>query len=643
MQRDSQSRQSESSPIPRGLEFSGLLSKLPVAAYLCDAEGLITYFNARAAEIWGREPKLNDPADRYCGSFKLFSADGAPIRHDECWMALALRQGQPFDGREILIERPDGTRLTALAHANPLFDEDGKIIGAVNVLVDISERKRSDAATSQLAAIVDSSDDAIISKNLNGVIQSWNASAQRLFGYSAEQAVGRHVSFLFPPERMEEEDHILARLRAGERVYHFDTVRVRSDGQPIHVSLTISPIKDETGRIVGASKIVRDITESKRAELRTYSLLTQLQESDRRKDEFLAMLAHELRNPLAPLRNILEIMRHGDDDGTLMERVRSTLERQLAQMVRLVDDLLDVSRISRGSLDLRKERVELASVIQQSVETCRPLAERAKHALTITLPPMPIHLQADPARLAQVFCNLLNNAYKYTDPGGVIQLTVERQGSDGVVTVRDTGVGIPPDKLDSVFEMFTQIDRSLERSQGGLGVGLTLVKRLVELHDGSVEARSDGPGRGSEFVVRLPILIENPRASSLEPSGGAAPTSMQRILIVDDNRDAATSLSMLLKLVGHETETAHDGREAFDAAESYRPNVMLLDIGLPKMNGYDVCRRIREQPWGKTMVLVALTGWGQDDDRRQSKDAGFDHHMVKPLDLAELTKLLAPA
>ena len=554
-------------------------------------------------------------------------------------MALTLRDRKPYNGVELVIERPDGSRYIALTHANPCFDARGELVGAVNVFMDITDRRRAELARASLSAIVDSSDDAIISKDLNGFIQSWNKAAERLFGYTAEQAVGRHISFLFPAERTDEEDQILARLRAGERVYHFDTVRVRRDGQPVHVSLTISPIRDEAGRIIGASKIARDITDRKLAEEQTYKLLAQLKVADQRKDEFLATLAHELRNPLAPLRNALEILKRGEGNGNLLEQVRSTLERQLGQMERLVDDLLDVSRITRGKLELRKQRVELASVIHQSVEVCRPLAERAKHELEVSLPPEPVYLHADAVRMAQVFANLLTNACKYTEPGGRIWLTAVRQGRDVVVNVKDTGVGIPPDKLGSVFEIFAQIDRSLERSQGGLGIGLSLVKRLVEMHGGSVEAYSAGLGRGSEFVVRLPTLIE--KATGKAPTAEQTPTTAHRILIVDDNRDAATSLAMLLRLTGNETQTAYDGLEAVEAAAVFRPDVMLLDISLPKLNGYDACRRIRQQPWGKNMVLVALTGWGQEEDRRQSKDAGFDEHMVKPLDLAALMKLLA--
>jgi two-component system CheB/CheR fusion protein len=554
-------------------------------------------------------------------------------------MALTLRDRKPYTGLEILIERPDGSRWNALAHANPLFDDGGELVGAVNVLVDITERRQAQLARARLSAIVDSTDDAIISKDLNGFIQSWNKGAERLFGYTAEQAVGRHISFLIPRERAEEEEKILARLRAGKRVYHFDTVRLRSDGQRIHVSLTISPVRDEAGRIIGASKIARDITDRKLAEQRTYDLLTQLQEADQRKDEFLATLAHELRNPLAPLRNVLEIMKHPEGNGHTLEEMRSTMERQLGQMERLVGELLDVGRITRGKLDLRKQSVELATVIDQSVEVCRPLADQFRHELNISLPPETIYLYADPVRMTQVFANLLTNACKYTEPGGRIWLTVVRQDDKAVVNIKDTGVGIPPEKLGSVFEMFAQVDRSLERSQGGLGIGLALVKRLVEMHGGSVEAYSAGLGRGSEFVVRLPTLID--KLQPEEPTAEQTPTTAHRILIVDDNRDAAMSLATLLTLTGNKMQTAHDGLEAVEAAALFRPDVVLLDLSLPKLNGYDACRRIRQQPWGKNMMLVALTGWGQDEDRRQSKEAGFDHHMVKPLELSALMKLLA--
>jgi signal transduction histidine kinase/ActR/RegA family two-component response regulator len=439
---------------------------------------------------------------------------------------------------------------------------------------------------------------------------------------------------LIPPERLNEESEIIKRLKRGERVDDLETVRVRKDGSRVEVSLSISPIKDATGVVVGASKIARDITERKRAE-------EALREADRRKDRFLALLAHELRGPLAPLSNTLEILKRAADTE-LVRQSGATMERQLHQMTRLIDDLLDTGRISQGKLDLRRKQVELASVIHQAVEACRPAIESARQEIVVTLPHRPAYLDADSMRLAQVFGNLLSNASKYSDPGSRIALTAEQQGGDVVVSVKDTGIGIPSGMLDTIFDMFTQVDQSLERTRGGLGIGLTLVRQLVELHGGSVQAFSEGLGRGSEFVVRLPVLSAAPKSQPREAvTSTGSPTSGHRILVVDDNRDAAGSLAMLLQMTGNETHIAYDGVEAVHAAETFKPDVVLLDIGLPKLNGYDTCRRIREQPWGKDMMLIALTGWGQEADRQRSRDAGFDGHLVKPVDYAALMKLLA--
>jgi signal transduction histidine kinase len=367
-----------------------------------------------------------------------------------------------------------------------------------------------------------------------------------------------------------------------------------------------------------------------------------LRDADRRKDEFLAMLSHELRGPLAPLGNMLEVVKRAGGNAELLPQAYGTMERQLTQLVRLVDDLLDVSRITRNKMELRKQRVELASIVHHAAEACRPLGDSLQHEVAVTLPREPVYLNADPARLAQVFQNLLNNACKYTEPQGRVWLTAERQAGDVLVTVKDTGLGIPPDKLASIFDMFTQVDASRERARGGLGIGLALVKRLVEMHDGTVEARSEGPGRGSEFVVRLPVLTETLQAAQQATEAAKDRAAVaRRVLVVDDNADSAESLTMLLQVSGHETHTAHDGLEAVAAAERFRPEVALLDIGLPRLNGYDAARRIREQPWGKDMVLVALTGWGQEEDRRKSKEAGFDLHMVKPVDLELLMERLA--
>ncbi len=364
-------------------------------------------------------------------------------------------------------------------------------------------------------------------------------------------------------------------------------------------------------------------------------------EADRRKDEFLATLAHELRNPLAPIHNAISMLKLTYNDREAFERATGMIGRQLNQLVRLIDDLLDVSRISQGKLELRRERVELAPIIHQAVETCRPMAGFADQEVTIAMPPEPVYLDADPIRLSQVVSNLLNNACKFSGQHARISLLAERRGDDVVITVKDNGIGIQSDKLDSIFEMFSQIDQSLERAQSGLGIGLTLTRRLVELHGGSIEARSEGLGKGSEFTVRLPGAGDQASLPLKQPQDEVRPSDKRRILVVDDNRDSAESLAMLLQLTGNETSVAYDGEEAIQVAAQQRPDVIFLDIGLPRLNGFDACRRIREHQWAENVLIIALTGWGQKEDRRKSAEAGFDGHLVKPVDNVELMKVLA--
>ncbi|HJZ91164.1 MAG TPA: PAS domain S-box protein [Gemmataceae bacterium] len=372
-----------------------------------------------------------------------------------------------------------------------------------------------------------------------------------------------------------------------------------------------------------------------------------LKEADRRKDEFLATLAHELRNPLAPIRTGLEVMRMAGGDRAASGRAREVMERQLGQMVRLIDDLLDVSRITRGKLTLRREPVELEAVISNAIETSRPAIEAEGHALVVDLPPRPVKLDADPARLAQVFANLLNNAAKFTPPGGRIWLSgVVEADTRVVVRVRDSGIGIAAEALPRLFEMFAQVDRGLDRTQAGLGIGLALVKGLVEMHGGIVEAHSAGRGHGSEFIVRLPLaptdeiepLTESPPGMGATQSASDSP---RRVLVVDDNRDAADSLSDLVGMLGHEVRTVHDGLAAIAVARAFRPQVVLMDIGMPKLNGYEAARHIRAEPWGRDVVLAAVTGWGQEADRQRSREAGFDHHLVKPVEPAAVRQVLA--
>lgn len=372
-----------------------------------------------------------------------------------------------------------------------------------------------------------------------------------------------------------------------------------------------------------------------------------MKDADRRKDEFLATLAHELRNPLAPIRNSLEVMKRKANDPEVVAQSRGTMERQMAQMVRLVDDLLDVSRISRNRLALRRESVAVADIVSNAVEACRPQIDAARHELQIDLPAQPMYVHADQVRLVQVLSNLLTNACKYTEPGGRIAIAARRDGEEVVLTVRDNGMGIPPELLPRAFEMFSQLDRTLDRTQGGLGIGLTLVKRLLEMHEGTITAHSEGAGRGTEFTIRLPALTAGPQPRPpVETATSSGKSGKRKILVVDDNRDSATTLAMLLKITGNELQTAHDGHEAVLKAEQFLPEIILLDIGMPVMDGYEACRAIRTQPWGQQMKIIALTGWGQDSDRRQTREAGFDAHLVKPVEHALLVKTLdelAPA
>jgi PAS domain S-box-containing protein len=635
-----QARTSESREV-----FRVTLRSIGDAVITTDIDGRITYINGIAESLtgWSQVEALGQPLERV---FRIVNeVTRQPVDNPA---TRALRDGVVVGlaNHTVLIKK-DGRECPIDDSAAPIRNEQGLVSGCVLIFRDVTvqrlveQEKANQLLTARLlASIVESSNDAIIGKSLDGVIQSWNAAAERLFGFTAEQAIGRHISLVIPPDLLPEEEQIIARLKAGQRIEQYETERLRGDGQRIRVSLTISPIRDDSGNVIGASKIARDITDQKRLEDDLRRLAADLSETDRRKNEFLATLAHELRNPLAPMSNMLEVVKRANGDGETLRRAHDTIERQLAQLVRLVDDLLDLNRITHDRLELRRSEVELSSIIQQAVEVARPLIDAAGHNLAVDLPAEPIYLHADRARLAQVFGNLLNNSSKYTRSNGQISLTARRVDDEVLVAVKDDGAGIPPDKLDTIFDMFMQVDRSAERSQGGLGIGLTLVKRLAEMHGGSIEARSGGEGQGSEFVVRLPILQKPAVVSDAAATEPVESSGQRRILIVDDNRDSADSLAMLLEITGNKTYMAHDGVEAVEAIEKHRPEVVLLDIGLPKLDGHEVCRRVREQPWGKDIVVIALTGWGQEDDRRKSEEAGFNGHLVKPVDYDKLLELL---
>lgn len=692
-----------------------------------------------------------------------FGLDGVQDLHAQLIQTIETAHAQDHEVRD-RSGRWHSLRLS------PYRTQDNKIDGVVLMLVDIETSKQTELALAHLAAIVTSSGDAIIGKDLNGIITSWNAAAARIFGYSAKETVGKSVTLLMPADRVDEEPEILQRIRRGESVRYYETVRQRKDGSLLDVSLTVSPIHDASGKIVGAAKIVRDVTQEKRAaqalleselhfralfesspfavyscdnagaiqkfnaravqlwgrvplpEARycgSYNLFlpdgtflppdrspmaqvlrgeiassrdtemqierpdgsritvmvnivpvedergkiigaidcffditerkqheealqryaNELSETDRHKNEFLAMLAHELRNPLAPIRNAIRILQLVDGDKAAGQSALSTLDRQAGQMARLVDDLLDTGRITRGKIGLRRAHEELRVLMKIAVEDFRGAYAHLDRNLEMMLPARPLYAHVDSSRLIQVISNLLSNARKFSRTGGTIALRLEKSGKHAVIRVRDDGIGLAADQIPRIFTLFTQIDTTTERSTGGLGIGLALAKNLVESHGGTIEAHSEGLGHGCEFVICLPTVA----ASAVPPTAKkkTKPLRGRRILVVDDNRDAADSMAMLLQLTGNETRIAYDGKDAFSQAAKFRPDIMLLDIGLPKLNGNDVARRIRARSWGKNIVLVAITGWGQDEDRQQTVAAGFDGHLVKPVDYATLTQLLA--
>ena len=500
------------------------------------------------------------------------------------------------------------------------------------------ERRAAERTSAQLSAVVESSDDAIIGMGPNGLITCWNGGATRLFGFTADEIVGRSIEKIIPPELREAEGVALARVARGEHVDHYETIRVAKDGRAIPVSVRLSPILDRDGRIIGSAKIARDITERKRVE-------EALRLADKRKDAFLATLAHELRNPLAPIRYATRLLEPGVPPQMASD-AKKMIDRQLAQMAHLLDDLLDVSRVTRGVLEISREQLDLREIIENAIASAKPLTEAAHQELAVSMPPEPLSVSGDAVRLGQILGNLLHNATKYTPQGGRIVVAAASTGEEVVVSVKDNGAGIAPEALRTIFELFVQLEAPGTRSAGGLGIGLSLARDLVRLHGGDIEAHSEGAGLGSEFIIRLPRIAEVPALT--EPV--AAPEKIAalgaagvRVLIVDDNVDAATSLSYVLALAGYQTAVAHDGNRALELAEALRPAVVLLDIGLPHLSGHDVARRLREAPWGQNLRLIAVTGWGNESDRAKSLEAGFDAHLTKPIDPEMLLQHIALA
>jgi len=736
-----------------------------------------------------------------------------------------LREGviQSFS-LEQRYQRKDGGAVWASTTVTLLRHESGTASQFMVVVEDITERKRADELRSRLAAVIESSDDAIITKTLQGIITGWNPGAQRIFGYAPDEVVGKPVTMLIPEDHIDEEPAILERLRRGERIDHYSTVRRRKDGTLIDVSLTVSPINDSSGRIIGASKVSRDISAQKRAEralrehnrvlellnstgkligsrldlqsilqtvtdtatqlsgarfgaffynvvnehgesyllytlsgapreafakfglprntpvfrptfmgegivrsaditqdarygtmephhgmpkghlpLRSYlavpvisrtgevmgglffghpevGIFTEqaerivegvagqaaiamdnarlyeaaqreikhreraeaaLRETDQRKDHFLATLAHELRNPLAPIRQAALISKAARATDAQKRWSHDVISRQVNHMSLLLDDLLDISRVTRGTLELRTEMTDLAAVVDAAVETARPSIDAKRHQFSVDLPAESVHFAADPLRLAQVLANVLTNAAKYTDPSGSIRLRASADEETITIAVEDTGVGLAPDALSRMFTMFSQVQSSKDRSEGGLGIGLALSKGLVELHGGSIEAESAGEGRGTEVVVRLPRRTITAGTRVTQPVSPKRKVAKRRVLIADDNHDAAESLALLLRMEGHEVTVVHNGKEALASCQALMPEVAILDIGMPELDGFEVARQIRQGSLGRAVTLIAVTGWGQENDKARALAAGFNHHFTKPVEPDRLNELLA--
>lgn len=639
-------------------------------------------------------------------------------------------------------------------------------------MTDGIPKNRSGRDSALLASIVASSDDAIVSKDVAGTITSWNPSAERLFGYAAEEAIGQNISLIIPDDRLHEETEILRRIRRGEHIEHFETIRRRKDGELIEISATISPVVDESGDIVGASKIARDMRPTRAAAERLrrteerYGRLAELlpvgvfscespggrityfnqyadrlwgrsppegvtywdffkafawyesdgesplphdrtpvaialregrgcrgeevvlerpdgvrvpllvnvdvmrhengeaegvlvvhhnvsavresqralREANRRKDRFLATLSHELRNPLAAIAASLDVMTMADGDLATTDRARERIARQTRQLIRLVDDLLEMSRITQGKLELRTRRVDLRRILEDAAESVMPDIDDRGHTLTVEPPDPPATLEMDADRMTQVLSNLLENAAAYTPTGGTISMTAGREDGEIVIAVADNGVGIAEEAQEGIFEMFTQEQHAHLDGHAGLGIGLAIARSVVDLHGGTMEVQSAGPGHGSTFTVRLPLepgTLQPEEPDETSPHSG----TVRRVLIVDDNEAFLESVSLIVEKLGHEVRTASDGRRAVEIAPEFQPDVVLMDLGMPVMNGFDAARILQEQPWAEGMTLVALTGWGQRKDKRRTKEAGFDHHIVKPARVEQLRELLdgAPA
>jgi PAS domain S-box-containing protein len=630
--------------------FHITLASIGDAVIATNTDGNIVFLNEVAQSLtgWPQVDAIGQPLESV---FRIVDEETRQTA-DNSWMELLREDGGAVHAHPKLLLTRDGRERSVDESTAPVRDEQGNIVGVVVVFRDVTEQRRKEKQLRQATAKLQERAtelETVMNVAPAAIWISHDTECRNIIGNQRSNqllriADGANASASAPGKRPFQEYrngnpapiHELPMQKAastGTEVRGAELELTFEDGEVRHIYGNAVPLFDRNRKVRGAVAAFLDITELKRAELA-------LKEADQRKDEFLATLAHELRNPLAPLHNAVQLLRAIPLVDPPLVRIRDMIERQVHHMVRLVDDLMDVSRITRGKISLQLERIDIAVVVHSALEISRPLIEAGRHELTLQLPAHPVLVVGDLTRLAEVFANLLNNAAKYTPEGGHIWLTIAEDRDGLQISVRDDGIGIPPPLLSQVFELFMQVDRRVERARGGLGIGLTLVKRLVEMHGGTVEAKSEGQGRGSEFFVRLPVAREPSEPSPCLAEQRKPPSSNLRILVVDDNKDAAKSLGLLLQLGGHEVEVAYDGPSALERAPVFRPEVVLLDIGMPRMSGYEVARRVRQMKELQDVVLVAQTGWGQEKDRLLSTEAGFNAHLVKPVALDTIHQLL---
>ena len=650
--------QSETKEREQSEQLRVTLASIGDAVIATDTEGRVTFMNQVAESLTGWK-------DAEAGGRPLaevFHIVNEQTRQQTDNPALrAIKEGIIFGlaNHTVLIAK-GGTERPIDDSGAPIKDAQGKALGAVLIFRDITVRRRVEKEHALLANIVESSEDVIISKNLDGIIESWNAAAERLFEYTANEALGQPITIIIPPDRIEEEQLILARLSRGERVEHFETVRQAKSGRAVDISLTVSPIRDASGRIIGASKIARDITEQKQAEEERARLLAseravreQAVAANRAKDEFLAMVSHELRSPLHSVLGWVQMLRTGKFDQAETARALETIERSTKTQAQLIEELLDISRVITGKFTLNVRPLELTQVVEATLDSIRPAVEAKAIQLRVQLAARNSEISGDPARLQQIVWNLLSNAVKFTPNRGRIEVKVERLDSYLQLTVSDSGLGISPEFLPFVFDRFSQANTGSDRKYGGLGLGLAIVRHLVELHGGAVRAESPGEGQGATFTVMMPVRATRETSSESKrpaPSDEAMDALTEaitldglQIMIVDDVAESRELLQTILAQRGAEVKTCASAAEALAAIAQWRPAVLVSDIGMPEEDGYALIRKLRALPAarGGNIPAVALTGYARSEDRARALAAGFQTHIPKPIEAVELIMVIA--